>query len=433
VVARFQNTSHYRIKRLGNTHKRNANREIKMKIAVPKELWPGENRVALSPDVTKKLVASGCHVVVETGAGNTASLPDNLFVDAGAQIATSVAALYDQADVVFKIRAPITPSDAAEINMPAELEYLPKNVAILAHVGALQSKKRCAELAAAQITTFAMELMPRITRAQSMDILSSQSNLAGYKAVIDAAACFGRAFPMMMTAAGTVPPARVLVFGAGVAGLQAIATAKRLGAVVYATDVRYAAKEQVESLGGKFIVVDEEEMKKSETSAGYAKEMSADFQKKQADAIAAELAKADIAICTALIPGRPAPQLISENMLQTMKPGAVVVDLAVETGGNCAGAVFDQVVEKHGVTIIGHGNMPARLAADASMLFAKNLYNFVVPMLDKESGTIQWNWDDELVQGTCITRDGHITQDRIRDLPDVSSIVPAGHDNAQED
>jgi NAD(P) transhydrogenase subunit alpha len=263
-------------------------------------------------------------------------------------------------------------------------------------------------LANSGATVFAMDLIPRITRAQSMDVLSSQSNLAGYKAVLDAAAVYGSAFPQMMTAAGTVPPAKVLVMGAGVAGLQAIATAKRLGAVVSATDVRPAAKEQVQSLGGKFVAVEDEEFKEAETAGGYAKEMSAEYQKKQAALIAETIAKMDIVITTALIPGRPAPKLVTKDMVASMKPGSVIVDLAVEAGGNCELSEPGRVVEKYGVKIVGHVNVPSRLAADASALYARNIYNFIELMVDKEAKQLKLNWEDKILEDTCIIRDGEI-------------------------
>jgi NAD(P) transhydrogenase subunit alpha len=263
-------------------------------------------------------------------------------------------------------------------------------------------------LAEADVAAFAMELMPRITRAQVMDVLSSQANLAGYRAVIDAVAEYGRAMPMMMTAAGTVPAARVFVMGAGVAGLQAIATARRLGAVVTATDVRPAAKEQVESLGGKFVAVEDEEFKQAETAGGYAKEMSAEYRAKQAELVASHIAKQDIVITTALIPGRPAPKLVTREMVESMKPGSVIVDLAVERGGNCEVAQPGQVVDHNGVKIVGHLNVPGRLAATASSLYAKNLYAFVETLVDKETKTLAVKWDDELVKATCLTRQGAI-------------------------
>ncbi|MGB0694633.1 MAG: Re/Si-specific NAD(P)(+) transhydrogenase subunit alpha [Rhodospirillaceae bacterium] len=375
-----------------------------MKIAILKERRPGEDRVAASPDVVKKLVGLGMDVTVEKGAGAAASITDDMFKEAGASISASAKTAIGKANIVWKVQRPMTEADGGT----DEVALLKPGQALLCHLGALTNKDLVAKLAEAKVTAFAMELMPRISRAQSMDILSSQSNLAGYRAVIEGAYEFGRAYPLMMTAAGTVPPARVLVFGAGVAGLQAIATAKRLGAVVYATDVRPATKEQVESLGGKFITVDEEAMKAAETSGGYAKEMSDDFKKKQAEAVLKELVKTDVAITTALIPGKPAPELISEEMLKQMKPGSVVVDLAVEAGGNCPLSELDKVVVKHGVKLVGHGNVPSRVAADASPLFAKNLLNFMQPHVNKETKAVDWAWDDETVSGTCVTRDGAI-------------------------
>ena len=369
-----------------------------MKIAVLKETRDGETRVAASPDTVKKLVGLGCTISIEKDAGAASHVTDAAFKDVGAEIAASASAAVKGADVVFKVQRPTAD----------EIGLLSKDQILVSTLAALSDKETSDALAKAGVTSFAMELMPRITRAQSMDVLSSQSNLSGYKAVIDAAATFGRAMPMMMTAAGTIAPARVLVFGAGVAGLQAIATAKRLGAVVYATDVRYAAKEQVESLGGKFIVVDEEAMKAAETEGGYAKEMSDDFKKKQAEAVRAELVKSDIAITTALIPGRAAPVLITADMVKDMKPGSVIVDLAVEQGGNVEGSEAGQVVEKDGVTIIGHANMPARLARDASSLYARNLLNFVTPLIDKESGSLTIDWEDDIITGTLVTKDGSV-------------------------
>ena len=374
-----------------------------MHIAVLKERRAGENRVAASPDTVKKFIAAGATVTVETGAGAGSHYSDAMFTDVGATIAPNAAAAAGSADMVFKIQKPMTSAEGTD-----EISYLKSGSILMAHLNALTDKPLMQSLAKQGVTAFALELMPRISRAQAMDILSSQSNLAGYKAVVDAAATFGRAMPMMMTAAGTIAPARVLVFGAGVAGLQAIATAKRMGAVVYATDVRYATKEQVESLGGKFIVVDEEKMKAAQTAGGYAKEMDADFQKKQADAVRAEVLKADIVITTALIPGRPAPKLVTADMVAGMKAGSVIVDLAAEAGGNVDGTVKDQVTTTaNGVTILGHTNMSSRLARDASMLFAKNILNFVSPMMEK-GGTLKINWDDELVKGTLVTKDGNL-------------------------
>ncbi len=374
-----------------------------MKIAIPKERRDFETRVAASPDTVKKFVGLGCEVVIEKDAGLASSFTDEAYVAAGATIAKTPAALYKDADLVFKVQRPMSAEDGTD-----EIAQMKKGTVLFSIIQALTSKPYVEKLAAAGVDAFAMELMPRISRAQSMDVLSSQSNLAGYKAVIDAAAEFNRALPMMMTAAGTVPPARVLVMGAGVAGLQAIATAKRLGAVVYAFDVRAAAKEQVESLGGKFVVVDEEAMKNAETSGGYAKEMGDEYKKKQAQATAEQAAKADIIICTALIPGRPAPVLVTEEMVKSMKPGSVIVDLAVEMGGNCPLSEYGKVVTKHGVTLMGHANVPGRIASDASMLYAKNIWNFVSTMVDKDTKTLKPNLTDELVQGTLVCRDGKL-------------------------
>ena len=375
-----------------------------MQIAVLKERRPHETRVAATPDTIKKLIGRGCSVVVETGAGAAASMSDSDYTAAGATIAANAGSAVSGADLVVKVQRPMTADEGTD-----EIAALKSGSYIMAQMNALTSKSMAQALAAKGVNAFALELMPRISRAQAMDILSSQSNLAGYKAVIDAAATFGRAMPMMMTAAGTIAPARVLIFGAGVAGLQAIATAKRMGAVVYATDVRYAAKEQVESLGGKFIVVDEAKMKAAETSGGYAKEMDDDFKQKQAAAVAAEVAKSDIVITTALIPGRAAPKLVSAEMVHSMKAGSIIVDLAVETGGNVVGSVKDQVVTtENGAIIMGYSNVPARLPRDASALFAKNVLNFAALMIEKGSGNLKINFDDELVRGTLITKDGQV-------------------------
>lgn len=368
-----------------------------MKIAIPKERRAGEARVAASPDTVKKYVQMGFEVVVETGAGEGASIADSVYQDAGATIAADAAGAFG-ADVVLKIQRPTD----------EEIALFKEGAVLIAGLAALTNKDMVQKLADRKVTAFAMELVPRITRAQSMDILSSQANLAGYKAVLDAVHEFKRGVPMMMTAAGTVAPARFLILGAGVAGLQAIATAKRLGGVVHAFDVRPAVKEQVESLGGKFVEVDPEATKDAETKGGYAKEMSEEYKRKQAAKIAEVLAKTDIAICTALIPGKPAPVLITEDMVKGMRPGSVIVDLAVEAGGNCPLSEFDKVVVKHGVTLVGHGNVPARLAVDASALFAKNLLNFISPLVDKESSTLKFNWEDEILKGSCVTRDGQI-------------------------
>ena len=369
-----------------------------MKIAIPKERRAGEARVAASPDTVKKFKALGFDVVVETGAGAGAAIPDDLFREAGASLAADAAAALADADIVLKVQRPLD----------EEVGLLKEGAVLVGALAALANRPLVEALAARKVTAFAMELLPRITRAQSMDILSSQASLAGYKAVLDATEHFGRAIPMMMTAAGTVAPARFLILGAGVAGLQAIATAKRLGGVVYAFDVRPAVKEQVESLGGKFVEVDADAAKDAETKGGYAKEMGEDYKRKQAEKIAEVLKKTDIAISTALIPGKPAPVLITEEMVKGMRPGSVIVDLAVEAGGNCPLSEFDKVVVKHGVTLVGHGNIPSRIAVDASALYARNLLNFLTPLVDKDSHTLKFTWDDEILAGTCVTRDGRV-------------------------
>lgn len=370
-----------------------------MKIAVPREIHEEEGRVAATPDTVKRLVGLGATVTVEAGAGLKSRIPDAEYTAAGASVAATAAEALADADVVLKVRRPT----AAEI--PAY-----KRGALL--IGALDpygETEAVKALADAGITAVAMEFMPRITRAQVMDVLSSQANLAGYRAVVDAAAVYDRAFPMMMTAAGTVPAARVFVMGAGVAGLQAIATARRLGAVVTATDVRPAAKEQVESLGAKFVAVEDEEFRQAETAAGYAKPMSAEYQAKQAALVAEHIRKQDIVITTALIPGRPAPKLVSAEMVASMKPGSVLVDLAVERGGNVDGAVSGEIVETgNGVRIVGHRNVAGRIAATASQLYAKNLFAFLETLIDKKEKSLAVNWDDELVKATVLTRDGAV-------------------------
>jgi NAD(P) transhydrogenase subunit alpha len=373
-----------------------------MKIAIPKERTPGETRVAASPDVVKKYVQLGFDVVVETGAGEASSMTDAEYQAAGATIAADEAAALKDADVVVKVTRPLLSGKTSELALMKPGAVLVAQLAALIHPDDVKA------YADAGLTAFALELMPRISRAQSMDILSSQNNLAGYKAVIDGAAEFGSAMPMMMTAAGTVPAAKVFIMGVGVAGLQAIATAKRLGAVVTANDVRPATKEQVESLGGKFLMVDESAMKDAETSGGYAKEMTEEYKRKAAEVVAEHVKKQDIIITTALIPGKPAPKLISEEMVKSMKPGSVIVDLAAETGGNCALTEPGKVVVKHGVKIVGHLNVPGRLPKDASQLFAKNVLNFLTPHVDKETKALKFDWEDETVKGTLVTRDGKI-------------------------
>lgn len=369
-----------------------------MRIAVLSETDGAETRVSATPETVKKYKSLGADVVVQAGAGAKAGVPDAEFEAAGASVAKTAKEALKDADVILKVRRP------AE----GELKGAKPGALVIAIMDPYGQDAALKALADAQVSAFAMELMPRITRAQVMDVLSSQANLAGYRAVIDATAEYGRALPMMMTAAGTVPAARIFVMGAGVAGLQAIATARRLGAVVTATDVRPAAKEQVESLGAKFIAVEDEEFKQAETAGGYAKEMSAEYRAKQAELVASHIAKQDIVITTALIPGRPAPKLVSRAMVESMKPGSVIVDLAVERGGNCELAQPGQVVEHNGVKIVGHLNVPGRLAATASSLYAKNLYAFVETLVDKETKALAVKWDDELVRATCLTRDGAI-------------------------
>ena len=374
-----------------------------MKIAVPKELRDGETRVAMSPDMIKKLVAMGLEVMIETGAGNRAMLLDDLYRKAGALIGANANETYSGADIVLKVRPPIRPDQG-----PDELAMIKSGALLIGLLEPLQNTDSVAAYAKAGVTAFAMELLPRISRAQSMDVLSSQSNLAGYKAVIEAAAAFGKAFPMMMTAAGTIAPAKVLVLGTGVAGLQAIATARRLGAVVSAFDVRLAAKEEAESLGAKFIEVINEKTQGAETKDGYAKEMSEEYKRKQKELIHETLKSQDIVITTALIPGKSAPVLITEEMVKDMNLGSVIVDLAIESGGNCSITELGKVVFRHGVTLIGHANMPGHAPVDASALYARSLVNFITPMIDPETKDLAIDWEDEIIAGTLITHDGKI-------------------------
>ncbi|AJY46114.1 Re/Si-specific NAD(P)(+) transhydrogenase subunit alpha [Martelella endophytica] len=366
------------------------------KLFVPRETAFAETRVAASPDTVKKLKALGFDVVIESGAGLASRIDDEAYRAAGAEIAGAEAAA--DADIVFKVRRP----------EEGEFSAYKSGAVVIAMMDPYGNEAALSAMAGRGVSAFAMELMPRITRAQSMDVLSSQANLAGYQAVIEAAAVFDRAMPMMMTAAGTVPAARVFVMGAGVAGLQAIATARRLGAVVSATDVRPAAKEQVASLGAKFIAVEDDEFKAAETAGGYAKEMSAEYQAKQAELVASHIAKQDIVITTALIPGRPAPRLVSRAMLSAMKLGSVAVDLAVERGGNIEGAEAGNVAEVEGVRVVGFANLPGRIAASASALYAKNLLTFFETLVDKEAGGVKINRDDELVAATLLTHEGAV-------------------------
>jgi NAD(P) transhydrogenase subunit alpha len=369
-----------------------------MRIAVAREAGAGEARVAATPDTVKRMKALGADVVVQAGAGTASGILDADYEAAGATIAPTIQEAVRDADVVLKVRRP----------SEAEVRNYKRGALVVAMMDPFGNEAALKPLADAGVVAIAMELMPRITRAQVMDVLSSQANLAGYRAVIDAAAEYGRALPMMMTAAGTVPAAKVFVMGAGVAGLQAVATARRLGAVVSATDVRPAAKEQVESLGAKFIAVEDEEFKQAETAAGYAKEMSKEYQAKQAALVAEHVKKQDIVVTTALIPGRPAPRLISADMVRSMRPGSVIVDLAVERGGNVELAKPGEVADVNGVKIVGHLNVPGRLAATSSSLYAKNLYALLEILVDKKTKALAVDWNDEIVKATVLTRDGAV-------------------------
>ncbi|WP_095200827.1 Re/Si-specific NAD(P)(+) transhydrogenase subunit alpha [Mesorhizobium carmichaelinearum] len=383
-------------------------------VFIPRELDANEPRVAASPDTVKRLAGLGFDVIVETGAGTRSRIPDEEFAKAGAVIGK--AADVGKADVVLKVRRPTE----------AELKGYKAGAAVIAIMDPYGNDAAVAALAKAGVTAFSMEFMPRITRAQSMDVLSSQANLAGYQAVIDGASEYDRALPMMMTAAGTVPAAKVFIMGVGVAGLQAIATARRLGAVVTATDVRPAAKEQVASLGAKFLAVEDDEFKAAETAGGYAKEMSKEYQAKQAALTAEHIAKQDIVITTALIPGRPAPKLVSAAMVASMKPGSVLVDLAVERGGNVEGAEPGKVVTTaNNVKIVGHLNVPGRVAASASLLYAKNLFAFLETLVDKTTKTLAINRDDDLVKATMLTDGGKVVHPAFAKADQQPHVEPA--------
>jgi NAD(P) transhydrogenase subunit alpha len=366
-------------------------------IGVPAE-GKDEPRVGITPETVKKLVKAGAQVTVRSGAGLRSHFSDQEYTDAGAVIAKSDADAVADADVVFTVRRP-------ELSLAKAMK---KGAALIGMLDPFSDAEGLDVLAKTGVSLFAMELMPRITRAQSMDVLSSQSNLAGYKAVVDAAAAFERALPMMMTAAGTVPAARIFIMGVGVAGLQAIATARRLGAIVTATDVRPAVKEQVASLGAKFIAVEDEEFKQAETAGGYAKEMSEEYKKKQAALVADHVKNQDIVVTTALIPGRPAPKLISKEMIESMRPGSIIVDLAAERGGNTELTKPGEIAEHKGVRIFGLLNLPGQVPVNASNLYARNLQAFIEPFIDKETKALAINWDDELAKGTGIARDGMI-------------------------
>ncbi len=372
-----------------------------MKIGIPTERRADEARVAASPDMVKKLVAKGVEVAIEAGAGVGALITDEAFGEAGATIVPDAASIYSSADVILKVRRPSTADEGCD-----EVAMMHPDAVMIGLLNPIADRAQVDQYAAHGLVAFSMELMPRISRAQAMDALSSQSNIAGYKAVVDAAAAYKRIFPMMMTAAGSIAPARVLVLGAGVAGLQAIATARRLGAIVSAFDVRAAAREEVESLGATFVEVASDES--GDAGGGYAKEMSEDYKRQQSELIHETLKKNDIAITTALIPGRAAPLLITEAMVKDMKMGSVIVDMAVEAGGNCELSKRDETVEAHGVTILGRANLPAAQAADTSTLYARNLLNVLDLMIDADTGNLAIDWDDEIIKGMLLTRDGKV-------------------------
>jgi NAD(P) transhydrogenase subunit alpha len=370
---------------------------VSLTLAITNETVPGEARVAASPETVKKWAASGLTVIVESGAGLGASITDAAFEAAGAKLAKTASEALKAADIVIKVRGPSA----------AEIKALKKGAIVVALLDAHREKDTLKALADAGASAYAMEFVPRITRAQVMDALSSQANLAGYRAVIEAAEAYGKAFPMMMTAAGTVAPAKAFIMGVGVAGLQAIATARRLGAVVSATDVRPATKEQVESLGAKFLAVEDEEFKNAQTAGGYAKEMSAEYKAKQAELTSSHIAKQDIVITTALIPGKKAPILVTMDQVKSMKPGSVLIDLAAPQGGNVEGCKADEVVDINGVKIIGYSNIVGRIAADASALYAKNLQAFVGLLIDKE-GKLAPDMEDEILKAALVTHGGAI-------------------------
>ncbi len=401
-----------------------------MKIAIPRERRPHEQRVAATPETVKRFCSLGAEVAVETGAGAAASYLDDAYEEAGATIVPDAGGAFADADLVLKVQRPMTAEEGRD-----ELSQIPDGTMLVAQLNPYGSEFEIALRAYVRkrIDAFALELTPRITRAQSMDILSSQSNLSGYRAVLDAVYEFGRAMPMMMTAAGRINPAKVFVMGAGVAGLQAIATARRLGAIVSATDVRPVAKEQVESLGASFVMVESEEAASAETSGGYAKEMSEDYQRRQAELIAETIKSQDIVITTALIPGRPAPTLVTEEMVTTMKPGSVIVDLAVEQGGNCPLSKAGKTTRVHDVTIVGPVNLPSRLAADASALYARNVLNFVTPMIDKENKKIAVDWEDEIITGTCLTRGGDVVHPNFKPEQPAPEPAPAAPPSEDQD
>ena len=381
-----------------------------MIIGVPRETYPGERRVALVPLVIPTLTKAGFEVLVEAGAGSQAGYPDAQYSEKGVTLVGTRPALFEKADIVLQVLC----YGSNDLTGKDDLPLLRPNQVLIGFLRPLGSKEVVQQIAGRGVISFSVELMPRSTRAQSMDALSSMGTICGYKAVLIAADTHPRIFPMLTTAAGTITPARVFVIGAGVAGLQAIATARRLGAVISATDVRPAAKEQVASLGGKFIAVEDEEFKQAEAAGGYAKEMSPEYQKKQAELVANHIAGQDIVITTALIPGRPAPKLVSQAMVERMKPGSVIVDLAAERGGNVEGTKPGEIVQHNGVTIMGLTNLAGQVPGNASSLYARNLYAFLEPQIDKKQGKLSIKWDDEIITGTLIAKDGHIVHPRLK-------------------
>ncbi|MFT8243921.1 Re/Si-specific NAD(P)(+) transhydrogenase subunit alpha [Roseomonas sp. BN140053] len=385
-----------------------------MRLAVLKERRSGETRVAATPDTAKKLIALGNTVVVETGAGLAAGIPDGAFAEAGVEIAPDARAALAGAGMVMKVRAPLATGEG-ELD---ELALIPEGATVIGILDGLSVPERAQGYAARNLTACSMELLPRITRAQSMDVLSSQANLAGYRAVIEGAAAYDRGFPMLMTAAGTIPAAVVLVLGAGVAGLQAIATARRLGGRVSASDVRPAAKEEIKSLGAAFVGVEDEETAAAQTAGGYAKAMSEAYLRKQAEVVGAAAAKADVVICTALVQGRRAPILLTEAMVAAMKPGSVVVDIAADAGGNCAATVpGEMTTTANGVKVLGYRNWPGRIPASASALYARNLLTFLTTYWDKDAAAPKFPEDDEIVRGVTLTRGGRVVHPQLAPTP----------------
>ena len=396
-----------------------------MKIAIAKERRPHERRVAATPDTIKKYLQWGFDVAVEAGAGEAASISDEAYRDAGASVSGSRAEVFANADIVLKVQRPLTASAGED-----DLSDIPEGAYLIALLNPYGDREGVDDLAKSNIVAFSMEMLPRISRAQSMDVLSSQSNLTGYKAVIDGAANYGKAMPMLMTAAGRINPAKVFVMGAGVAGLQAIATARRLGAIVSATDVRAASKQEVESLGASFIMVETDEGETGQTAGGYAKEMSEDYKRRQAELTADHIKDQDIVITTALIPGRPAPTLVNDDMIASMKPGAVIVDIAAEQGGNVTQTKPGEIhVTENGVKILAEFNLPSRLATDSSALYSRNLMNFVELLVNAEDKKIEIDWEDEIIVGTCLTKDGKVVHPAL--LPeDEKAAEPATSEDA---